>query len=135
MPSNHSQFMGFFVVFAILVLTLRVRIHRVLKNVCILFVVTLTLTVCYSRTELGFHTVDQVVAGLIFGALFGLIWFVFAHWFLFPKYPMIVRSFFGQLLLLRDGTNVDDVVAFEHQAYFKASASSTYIHSILCSQV
>ena len=60
MPSAHAQFMGFFLAFAVCVLVFRVRVNMLLKLSVIASTLILTGLVCVSRTELGFHTHEQV---------------------------------------------------------------------------
>jgi dolichyldiphosphatase len=60
MPSAHAQFMGFFLAFAVCVLLFRVRDNILSKLTVIACTLILTSLVCFSRTELGFHTHEQV---------------------------------------------------------------------------
>jgi dolichyldiphosphatase len=60
MPSAHSQFMGFFLSFAICMFVVRVRVNIFLKLIAAACSLILSTLVCYSRIELGFHTVPQV---------------------------------------------------------------------------
>ena len=61
MPSAHAQFMGFFLSYAACVLAYRVSVKKTTKLGAMLIVFLLSAMVCYSRIELGFHTLEQVV--------------------------------------------------------------------------
>ncbi|EPY34840.1 dolichyldiphosphatase [Angomonas deanei] len=67
-PSDHAQFMSFFVVYLI------VRGGTTKKRVSrpyVLFYAVMTAIVCYSRVYNGHHTVGQVLAGVGVGAVLG----------------------------------------------------------------
>ena len=71
MPSAHAQFMGFFLASALCVLLFRVRVNMYSKLFVIACTLILTGLVCFSRTELGFHTHEQVRALLRIVSRFG----------------------------------------------------------------
>ena len=66
MPSAHSQFMGFFLSFALCVLMVRVKANIAMKITAAICSLILSGLVCFSRTELGFHTVSQVCSFAFF---------------------------------------------------------------------
>ncbi len=59
----------------------------------------------------------QVVVGAILGFAFGAIWFWIAQACIFPLSRAIVASSVGRKLLLRDPTEISDVIIFEHALY------------------
>ncbi|KAJ1654391.1 Dolichyldiphosphatase 1 [Dispira simplex] len=85
MPSGHSNFMAYFTVFSLLNLYGRVHFHdnrwkHMLAGVLLLF----TAVVAYSRIALRFHTVNQVLAGLLLGTSVALVYYFFIHYIVRP---------------------------------------------------
>ena len=63
MPSNHAQFMGFFVAFSIMVVSFRLKGYHPAERLAVVAgSLALGLLVCHSRLVFGFHTVPQVRA-------------------------------------------------------------------------
>eukprot|EP00285_Hemiselmis_virescens_P005155 CAMPEP_0173397848 /NCGR_PEP_ID=MMETSP1356-20130122/39651_1 /TAXON_ID=77927 ORGANISM="Hemiselmis virescens, Strain PCC157" /NCGR_SAMPLE_ID=MMETSP1356 /ASSEMBLY_ACC=CAM_ASM_000847 /LENGTH=184 /DNA_ID=CAMNT_0014357197 /DNA_START=102 /DNA_END=652 /DNA_ORIENTATION=+ len=87
MPSNHAQFMGFFVAFGVLVVLYRLRgYHPVEKAATLVGTVSLGLLVCRSRLLFGFHTFEQVAVGFVIGLLSGCAWYALCTVAVFPKF-------------------------------------------------
>lgn len=75
MPSNHAQFIGFFTFFYVAQLHLNSNILPIMyRKIYIVFLLFLCVIVGYSRIYLSYHSPEQVVAGIITGALFGSCW-------------------------------------------------------------
>lgn len=77
MPSNHSQFVGFFCIFYICQFCLNSKLlaikFRVLYSVALL---GLGSVVCFSRVYLIYHTPEQVFVGAVVGAVLGFLFAV-----------------------------------------------------------
>lgn len=75
MPSNHSQFIGYFATFYILQFLFNSKIlsiqYRCLYS---FFLVILATLVCYSRYYLEYHTIAQVLVGVAIGSSVGVLW-------------------------------------------------------------
>ena len=100
MPSSHTQLAFFNSMMSVLVLWRRRRhvkkyrenremMHAadVLSSVLSILTIPLAFVVAYSRVELGYHSIEQVIAGAMIGLMFGSMWFlvttrVFARQFL-----------------------------------------------------
>ena len=75
MPSGHSNFAAFFGLVMILTI-LNDKYSTNLKIIKITIVIVLSSLILFSRVNLGCHTYQQVIAGTIFGLLFGYIYFI-----------------------------------------------------------
>jgi len=117
-PSQHSQYMGYFSTFLILHLILkhsfpscglgsRLSMSNGVQKLGVSFGVWLwAVSVCYSRHFLSYHTSKQVVAGY----LFGVVWGLFYHYLVESanKQTMEMRraildSTFARCWRIRDG--------------------------------
>lgn len=77
MPSAHSQFMGFFCGYFICIILFKMQnFGDFEKMISASILVTVGTLVCFSRVYLLYHTYQQVLVGVMFGALLGLIYFV-----------------------------------------------------------
>ena len=88
MPSSHTQLAFFNSMMSVLVLWRRRRheeisenremMHAadVLSSVLSILTIPLAFVVAYSRVELGYHTIEQVIAGAMIGLMFGSMWFL-----------------------------------------------------------
>lgn len=75
---------------------------------------TLAGAVCASRLYLGYHDARQVGAGVIVGAVAGTCWHVVTQVFLRPAFPALAATPFARFLLVRDCTNVPNVLWAEY---------------------
>ncbi|KAJ1474789.1 hypothetical protein T484DRAFT_1969770 [Baffinella frigidus] len=124
MPSSHSQFMGFYLVFSSCVLLFRVRNVRAhWKLGAVAFNALLSAAVLHGRILLGFHTPPQVLVGFGVGCAAGLAYFFLARAVLFPAFGRIARWPLMRLLLARDAAGVDNVMQFEHDAYARTQSA------------
>ena len=69
---------------------------------------------------------DQVLVGVGIGIVLGATWFTVAYKFLFPFFPKVVSSGLGQLLMLRDGARIKNILIFEDEAYKNFHETSQY---------
>ena len=88
MPSSHAQLAFFNSAMSVLVLLRRWKHAKkyrgegekagvdVSSSVLSLMTVPIAVIVGYSRVELGYHTIEQVVAGAAIGLVFGSMWFL-----------------------------------------------------------
>lgn len=76
MPSNHSQFISYFILFYIvqIIWVNSKYFDSLLKVFYTSLLILMGLIVCYSRYYLNYHTLEQVVVGACIGSLFGIIW-------------------------------------------------------------
>lgn len=76
MPSNHSQFIGFFAaLYAQQIWRIRTTLLPLpFKCLYILALFFLAIGVCYSRYYLQYHFLDQIVVGVIIGIGVGSFW-------------------------------------------------------------
>lgn len=119
MPSDHSQFMGFWACYSVLFLAFFVpRLGRVgWRPALALGMIVLSVAVAASRVYLGYHTLMQVVAGLSTGCVFAAIWFcvytaVLRRWL----GPWVLGSAVCQYFMIRDCAHIEDLVTFEYEA-------------------
>lgn len=75
MPSAHSQFMGFFAAYFICCIWKKVPLQKSWKYVASAILLATALGVAFSRVYLWYHTVPQVVVGVLVGATFGTFFF------------------------------------------------------------
>lgn len=77
MPSAHSQFMGFFASYFACIFIFKIEYFQPVQKAIGCVIVTLvSMGVAGSRVYLLYHTPQQVIVGVMFGALLGLIYFV-----------------------------------------------------------
>lgn len=138
MPSNHSQFVGFFSTYVLLFVLIRLPAfnqNAFLERFWRLLIIGGTwfaaLLVCYGRVYLQYHTWSQVIAGIIIGIVTGSLWFAVTQVIFSPLYPKIVSWKIAELLLLRDTTLIPNVLWFEYTATRKeASARSRKLNGM-----
>lgn len=119
MPSAHSQFMGFFAAYFLCTVVLRVPLGLSARAVAVAALWCSCGGVAFSRVYLLYHTPLQVAAGVLVGAVFGLVYFVvqlaardvgLVDWVL--QWP-VVRAFY-----VKDSYyHCYQTFADEHQAY------------------
>ncbi len=98
MPSSHSQFMAFFVVYVCLYTLMEVphfgRPWEAPKKLAFLFsLALLAWLVIYGRVYLVYHSFEQVVYGTVLGGLVAFIWFWVTQNCLRPRYPDMRKTF------------------------------------------
>jgi dolichyldiphosphatase len=97
MPSAHSQFMGFFAAYFVCIFLFKMsQMTKPQQLFGVVTLIVLAYAVAFSRVYLLYHTTQQVIVGLMFGALLGLVYFAiisvardvgFIDWIL--KWPMV----------------------------------------------
>ena len=70
--------------------------------------------VSYGRIYLHYHTWSQVIWGILIGAMFALIWFVIVHFLMTPCFPWITSTRIAEFFMIRDYTNIPDVMWFDY---------------------
>lgn len=119
MPSSHAQFVSFFAAFLVLFLFIRICDQCWWKYPTMLIGVGIASLVAYSRVYLMYHTASQVLVGCTVGSVLGVAWFLFIHHICTPVFPVVVSWKVCQCLMIRDSTNISNVLQFEyfsHQA-------------------
>ena len=134
MPSNHAQFVFFFVGFWlpwILFSANNVRRSKIRKTGngagrggegCVVWRRLAAITICLcacavvaSRVYLHYHTVAQVSVGAVIGLLIGITWhWITWQWIVPVVFPLVVLSTWGKALGISDLSQVEDIVAWEH---------------------
>lgn len=79
MPSSHAQFMGYFATYILTELVHAYQgpgnlLHSRIGAMRVLQVLAVTAAVLYSRIGLQYHTPIQVLAGVILGIVFAIVW-------------------------------------------------------------
>lgn len=126
-PSDHAQFIAFLTMYVLLWAPRRWLIGWQWRlSVCMLGLMS-CLLVSVSRIFLKYHTLGQVAAGLLVGALCGAAWFFVTELLLRPQFARAVQHPIAQWLLIRDCTHVN-VISAEYKAiargrYFAESSS------------
>ena len=128
MPSNHSQFVFFFVGFWLpWIFTNRNNISRtrITSNggsgcVCYRYLAAFVIVVCAfavlaARVYLNYHTIAQVGVGAVVGILVGSVWhWVTCTWIVPIVFPWVTSLSIASSLGITDLTHIQDIVAFEH---------------------
>ncbi|KXJ29550.1 dolichyldiphosphatase 1 [Exaiptasia diaphana] len=125
MPSDHSQFMGFFAVYMVLFIYCRLHysqsttmwddlLDNLWKHVVAFGTIALSLAVAFSRVYLRYHDINQISAGLVIGGAMGVAWFIFTQTVLTPMFPVITAWPVAEYLMLRDSTLIPSVMWFEY---------------------
>ncbi|XP_046734717.1 dolichyldiphosphatase 1-like [Diprion similis] len=121
MPSAHTQFMWFFATYATIFVFVRLHHNnnstvseRFWRITIIASCVGVATLVAFSRIYLQYHSIAQVLCGVIVGIFVGSIWFLVTHLVLTPFFPIIVSWRISEYLLLRDTTLIPNVLWFEY---------------------
>jgi len=77
MPSAHSQFMGLFGAYFVCIFLFRMYHLTHMQRLfgCLVLVVSST-AVAFSRVYLLYHTIPQVIVGILFGTFLGIFYFI-----------------------------------------------------------
>lgn len=75
MPSAHSQFIGFFATYFLCIVLFKVPMPRWQKSAFAAVFPVVGLAVAFSRVYLLYHTVQQVLVGLMVGVVWALVYF------------------------------------------------------------
>ncbi|KAJ2083920.1 hypothetical protein H4R24_000450 [Coemansia sp. RSA 988] len=116
MPSSHSQFMGYFVLYMVVYLERHITTNVIHKCITQLGAFILGISVAFSRVYLGYHTAWQVLVGAVVGIGFGVIWYLFVERILRPSglLNFILATRLCQWLLIRDSRHIRDVALAEY---------------------
>jgi membrane-associated phospholipid phosphatase len=80
--------------------------------------------VAASRVYLGYHSLDQVAAGAVFGTLFGVLWSLLLH-ALQPLFKALAGVGLFQALGVKDTYSCADPLLIEAAAHAAAGAAGT----------
>jgi len=111
LPSDHSQFVGFFAMYVFLFVR-HSREGAVWAGAAWLGCGA----VAWSRVYLGYHAPWQVVVGVAVGAASGAAWHALTFRFLQPHYSRICGMPLARSLRMRDCSAVQDIVDAEYRA-------------------
>uniref|UniRef100_A0A4W4ELP9 Dolichyldiphosphatase n=2 Tax=Electrophorus electricus TaxID=8005 RepID=A0A4W4ELP9_ELEEL len=121
MPSSHSQFIWFFIVYFLLFLYLRMHqtnnarcVELLWRHVLSVILLGVALSVSYSRVYLLYHTWRQVVYGGVAGMVVGVVWFFITQEVLTPIFPKIAAWPISEFFLIRDTSLIPNILWFEY---------------------
>lgn len=143
MPSSHSQFIWYFAVYGTLYLMKNISFHQsiwkvLISNLMLLLAILVSISrwiitllkldcifiywlVCY-RVYLGYHTLNQVIAGSCIGTCFGICWFALVQLIYSTGIiDTIIDSPLAKIIYLKDMRMIDNVVEWEYQQWEKAN--------------
>eukprot|EP00118_Oscarella_pearsei_P010630 m.66296 g.66296 ORF g.66296 m.66296 type:complete len:232 (+) comp35380_c0_seq3:225-920(+) len=119
MPSNHSQFMGFFSTYFVLFVYFKIvsessLMQTLWKHALSLGVIAAALLVGFSRFYLKYHSLSQIACGFSVGLITGVSWFLMTYLFFTPLFPTIVSLPICEFLLIRDCSRIPNIAWFEY---------------------
>lgn len=115
-PSSHSQFMCFFSTYMMLLALRRLSFSdKLSKWFCALVSWPFTLLTLYSRIYLGYHSLEQVIAGSLFGSLLGAGWYWYVEKKVVPFFPRIEKARICRYFLIKDSSHIPNVLLFEYK--------------------
>jgi len=121
MPSSHAQFVSFFATYIIYFVFIRLHHmnnNTIIENISKILIISSSMVVavlvCISRIYLQYHTISQVLWGIIVGFLFATVWFALTSLIFTPLFPQIVTWKISEILMIRDTTLIPNVLWFEY---------------------
>jgi dolichyldiphosphatase len=119
MPSSHAQFMGWFATYFSLFIFIKTMLSigsldYVWKTICTGVAVCTSVLCCASRIYLGYHTMAQVLYGVVLGAGVAVLWFTLVQVFCEPYFSQIYQWKVSELLLLKDMSRIPNYMWFEY---------------------
>ncbi|XP_015111599.1 dolichyldiphosphatase 1 [Diachasma alloeum] len=121
MPSAHAQFMWFFAAYTTVFVCIRMHHNsnstvseKLWRWAIIGGCLSMASLVTYSRIYLHYHTISQILWGMMIGITMGIVWFSITHLVFTPYFPVIVTWKTSEYLLLRDTTLIPNVLWFEY---------------------
>ncbi|XP_042603922.1 dolichyldiphosphatase 1 [Cyprinus carpio] len=121
MPSSHSQFIWFFVVYFFLFLYLRMHqtnnarcVELLWRHILSIILLAVALSISYSRVYLLYHTWSQVIYGGVAGMVMGVVWFFITQELLTPLFPKIAAWPISEFFLVRDTSLIPNILWFEY---------------------
>ena len=124
MPSDHAQFVFFLAAYVALWSSRRWLVGAAWRLALVSVAFAWACAVSVSRVVLRYHTVSQIVAGAVIGAVGGAAWFHFTERVLRPRFSGIANAPFARALLIRDCTHVN-VIVEEYRAVARAEGAAT----------
>ena len=117
MPSDHAQFMAFFLAYSALWLFSRACVRGYTRHALVLALTAATLLVALSRIDLGVHSAEQVLVGLLVGAATGAGYHLLSRALLWPRYGAVLDWPLMRWLCMKDMSIVPDVMRFERESW------------------
>ncbi|XP_057290553.1 dolichyldiphosphatase 1-like isoform X1 [Hydractinia symbiolongicarpus] len=121
MPSSHAQFMSFFAIYMLFFAYIRLKMHvyekfmdNIRQHLIAFSSVGASVIVCYSRIYLHYHTLEQVIVGIVVGLVNGAVWFYIVETLFTPIFQDIVNTKIAEYFLIRDSSNIPDILWFEY---------------------
>eukprot|EP01097_Dermamoeba_algensis_P006089 TRINITY_DN383_c0_g1_i1.p1 TRINITY_DN383_c0_g1~~TRINITY_DN383_c0_g1_i1.p1 ORF type:complete len:244 (-),score=51.88 TRINITY_DN383_c0_g1_i1:279-974(-) len=128
MPSSHAQFMSFFTsyVFFSFFFSQRVTFQNPFGKYLILAVLLfLTGSTAYSRLEMKYHSLEQVVAGHLIGILTAFVWFLTGKAIITPYvFPFFENTRLFKFFYLRDSSSIPNLLKFQYDAAIEYKQNS-----------
>eukprot|EP00879_Flechtneria_rotunda_P014408 GHRR01015055.1.p1 GENE.GHRR01015055.1~~GHRR01015055.1.p1 ORF type:complete len:150 (+),score=43.14 GHRR01015055.1:344-793(+) len=120
MPSSHTSMMFCYLAItsflAIMAWRQRTSVSRIVSAFEQLVLAATAAGVGYSRVYLGYHSLDQVLAGAAVGTVFGLLWAVLMH-LMHPLYSSLARVQLLQQFGVKDTYGCAEPLQIEQQAH------------------
>lgn len=120
MPSMHCQFVAFFALFLTMCLILRWRMSTFLRVFYFTVIHGLLVATCVSRVYLMYHTVRQVIVGVVMGAILGVAWFVISNRVSYYMNRFILHSSIAKYFCIRSLGHLEDATQFEYDIVMRA---------------
>jgi len=104
-------------------LNLNFRLHHmnnntIIENISKFLIISSSMVVavlvCVSRIYLQYHSISQVLWGIVVGFLFATFWFALTSLVFTPLFPQVVTWRISELLMIRDTTLIPNVLWFEY---------------------
>eukprot|EP00878_Enallax_costatus_P014807 GHUV01015497.1.p1 GENE.GHUV01015497.1~~GHUV01015497.1.p1 ORF type:complete len:223 (+),score=43.79 GHUV01015497.1:259-927(+) len=126
MPSSHTSMMfSYFTITTCLAFQLysrRSSVSQLLSGIEQLLCGSIAVAVGWSRVYLGYHSIDQVLAGAAVGTAFGLLWAGVMH-LLQPLYRQLSHLHVLRVLGVKDTYSCAEPLIVEQKAYDSLMAS------------
>eukprot|EP01103_Thecamoeba_quadrilineata_P007749 TRINITY_DN17583_c0_g1_i1.p1 TRINITY_DN17583_c0_g1~~TRINITY_DN17583_c0_g1_i1.p1 ORF type:complete len:197 (+),score=17.58 TRINITY_DN17583_c0_g1_i1:42-632(+) len=106
MPSSHSSYVFFFCAYLTCFVILKTKYTPTTRSFVIAVLAFIAIIVGYSRIHLAFHTLEQVIVGMILGIITGTSWYFFVQNYLLPVYsPWLQKTRFKSYLVFEKTVN------------------------------
>ncbi|KAI6652781.1 Dolichyldiphosphatase 1 [Oopsacas minuta] len=114
MPSMHCQFVSFFALFLTLSIILRWKMSLSSKSFYLFAINVILFGTCVSRVYLLYHTVRQVIVGVVVGACLGVTWYYLTKWVSYYVNRFILSSTIAEYFCIRNLGHLEDATQFEY---------------------
>ena len=117
MPSDHAQFMAFYLAYTSCWLFHRACVRGYMRHLMVAALTLATALVAVSRVDLGVHSAEQVGVGLLVGLATGYGYHVLSRLCLWPWYDWVLGWAVMRWLCMKDMSVVPDVMEFEWESW------------------